>query len=142
MEAVIEFDAVHTRQPVVQHKEARREVPHQLQCGMAVACHDGPIGRLLRNRLNEECANVRIVLDEEDRVGCRLRFSRYVFCILKHRLAPTLSVDTECAPSLTRERRAKRFKDLSLTPEAHQVREREHGNWGQQPQAIGLDFTS
>ena len=81
MEAVIEFDAVHTRQPVVQHKEARREVPHQLQCGMAVACHDGPIGRLLRNRLNEECANVRIVLDEEDRVGCRLRFSRYLFCI-------------------------------------------------------------
>ena len=48
---------------------------------------------------------------------------RYQFCILKHCHAATLSVDTECAPSLTRERQAKRFKDVPYMPEARLVRE-------------------
>ena len=54
METVIEFDAVHPRQPIVQHKEVGCEVPHEFQCGIAITCHDRSIGRLLRNRLNEE----------------------------------------------------------------------------------------
>lgn len=81
MKAVVEFDAVHTWQPVVQNKEARGEVTHEFQCGMAITCHDRSVRCLLRDSLHEKCANIRIVLDEEDRFRCRLRFSCYLFCI-------------------------------------------------------------
>src|SRR5215469_3670131 len=39
-EALIEFDAVHVRQPIVQDEEARSEVPHQFQGGLAITSHD------------------------------------------------------------------------------------------------------
>src|SRR5258708_3300537 len=53
-EAVVAFDAVHTRQLVVQNKQAKCEVAHKFQCGLAITCHDRSIGCLVRNSLNEE----------------------------------------------------------------------------------------
>jgi hypothetical protein len=76
VKAVVEFDAVHTRQPVIQQKEVGGTVPHELQRRMAISCRDRTVGRLLPTSLYKHWANGRILLVEEDRFRCLLRFSR------------------------------------------------------------------
>src|SRR6266853_5224422 len=66
VEAIIEFDAVHPRQPVIQKQEVGYEVPHEFQRCMALSCHERSVGRLLFNSRNKEGGNGQIILDVED----------------------------------------------------------------------------